>query len=161
MKISGSFTAKNCDELHAFQGTNGKLIGGMNTKVNEGLEKFYMQGKNPIVSDVKIKMDADKMKVDWEVEISESKDGKAYVGFTSRGSAGSGAFDRAISVSTKQDPASILNNLKSKFNEPNAEIIKVFELFYNMTNKGKSIGKCPTRQVFYCYTKPLKYPNLK
>ena len=104
-------------------------------------------------------MDANKMKVDWEVEISESKDGKAYVGFTSRGSAGGGAFERAVAKSTGQDPDTILSKIKSKMNEPEAELKKVYELFYNMSNTGKSLGKCPTRQVFYAYTKPKQYPS--
>jgi hypothetical protein len=159
VKVSGSFTAKNCDELHAFEGTNGRKIGGMNTKVNEALEKFYNEGKNPIVSDVKVTMNAEKMKVDWEVTISESEDGKAYVGFTSRGSSGGGAFERAVAKSTGQDPETILTKLKSKISEPTAELKKVYELFYNMTNTGKSLGKCPTRQVFFSYTKPKAYPK--
>lgn len=161
VKVSGNYKAKNCDELHAFENTHGRTIGGMNTKINAELEKFYASGKNPIVSDVKITMDANKMQVDWEVEITESKDGKAYVGFTSRGSAGSGAFERAVAVSTGQDPATILKKIKSKFDEPNAELKKVYELFYNMTDTGKALGKCPTRQVFYAYTKPEKFPPKK
>ncbi len=159
VKISGSYTAKSCDELHAFEGTHGRLIGGMNTKVNKALEEYYSKGKNPIVSDVKVTMNADKMKVDWEVTISESKDGKAYVGFTSRGSSGGGAFERAVAKSTGQDPETILKKIRDKNNEPNAEMVKVYELFYNMTNTGKTLGKCPTRQVFFSFTKPTKYPN--
>jgi hypothetical protein len=161
VKVSGSFKGKNCDELHAFQNTGGRTIGGMNTKVNEALEKFYADGKNPIVSDVKVVMDAKNMQVDWEVEISESKDGKAWVGFTSRGSAGATAFERAVGVKYGQDPDTILKKIKSKFSEPNAELEKVYELFYNMTNTGKALGKCPTRQVFYAYTKPNKFPPKK
>lgn len=158
VKVSGSYTAGNCDTLHAFESTHGKTIGGMNTKINRALEEYYNSGKNPIVSDVKVTMDADKMKVDWEVEISESKDGKAYIGFTSRGSAGGGAFERAVAKSTGQDPETILSKIKSKMNEPNAELKKVYELFYNMSNTGKSLGKCPTRQVFYAYSKPKQFP---
>lgn len=159
MKVSGSYTASNCDQLHAFEGTNGKLIGGMNTKVNAELEKFYKTGKNPIVSKVSVTMDSKKMKVDWEVEISESTDGKAWVGFTSRGSAGnSTAFERAVSPKYGQDPDSILKKIHQ--NEPKAEIKKVHELLYNMSEAGKVLGGCATRQIFYAYTKPQKFPSL-
>lgn len=161
VKVSGSFKGSNCDELHAFQNTGSKVVGGMNTKVNEALEKFYEDGKNPIVSNVKVVMDAKNMKVDWEVEISESKDGKAWVGLTSRGSSGATAFERAVGVKQGQDPDSILRKTRSRYNEPNAELKKVYELFYNMTNTGKALGKCPTRQVFYAYTKPDKFPHKK
>lgn len=161
IKVSGSFKGANCDELHAFQNTGDRVIGGMNTKVNEALEDYYKSGKNPIVSDVKVNMDANKMEVNWEVEISESKDGKAYVGLTSRGSAGSTAFERAVSVNTGQDPDTVLRKTRKKYNEPNAELKKVYELFYNMTTTGKSLGKCPTRQVFYAYTKPDAFPPHK
>lgn len=159
VKVKGSFQANNCDELHAFESTHGKTIGGMNTKINAELEKMYNSGKNPIVSKVNVTMDAQNMKVDWEVEITESKDGKAYVGFTSRGSAGTGAYERAVGKNVGQDPDTILSKIKERYNEPKAELKKVYELFYNMSETGKASGKCPTRQVFYAYTKPNKFPN--
>lgn len=161
MKVNGSFTAKSCDELHAFEGTHGRTIGGMNTKINRELEKLYKSGKNPVVSKVNVVMDAKNMKVDWEVEITESKDKKAWIGFTSRGSSGdASAFTRAVSSATGQDPATILSKLKKSYNEPSMELKKVYELFYNMSDTGKVLGKCPTRQVFYAYTKPNDYPSL-
>ena len=52
IKLSGSYKASGCDELHAFESTHGKTIGGMNTKVNAKLKELYKQGINPEVVDV-------------------------------------------------------------------------------------------------------------
>jgi hypothetical protein len=161
VKVNGTYRANSCDELHAFEGTHRRTIGGMNTKINAELEKYYKAGKNPIVSKVNVTMDAKNMKVDWEVEITESKDKKAWVGFTSRGSSGNAsAFERAVSPSTGQDPATILSKLKKSYNDPSIELKKVYELFYNMSDTGKVLGNCATRQVFYAYTKPKNHPSI-
>jgi hypothetical protein len=159
MIIEGSFKGKNCDELHAFEGTNGRLIGGMNTKVNAELEKMYAKGINPDITDVFVEMDANKMEVKWKVTIAPSKDGKAYLGLTSRGSAGSTAYDRANGKSVGQDFDSVLKKVREKTNEPNAEMFLVKDYLYNLTKEKKSLGKCPTRQLFYKYTKPNKFPK--
>jgi hypothetical protein len=159
MIVEGSFKGKNCDELHAFEGTNGRLIGGMNTKVNAELEKMYAKGINPDITDVFVEMDANKMEVKWKVTIAPSKDGKAYLGLTSRGSAGSTAYDRANGKSVGQDFDSVLKKVREKTNEPNAEMFLVKDYLYNLTKEKKSLGKCPTRQLFYKYTKPNKFPK--
>lgn len=159
--VEGEFKAKNCDELHAFEGTKGRMIGGMNSKVNAELDRLYKKGFNPIVTEVFVNMDADKMIVSWKVKIEESKDGKAWVGFTSRGSSGDKAFYRATAKSVGQDPDTVKEKMKSLYEEPSIDFKKVHELFYNMTTSGITTGKCPTRQVFYIYTRPLKYPSNK
>lgn len=160
IKVSGTFKGKNCDELHAFESTHGRIIGGMNTKVKKALEEVYAQGINPEVVEVEVKMNPAKMEVAWSVIIDKSTDGKAWVGFTSRGASGSDAFTRAISRSVKQDPASLLQNVKTSFNEPNAELKKALDFTHALNAEGKPTGKCPTRQVFYSYTKPNKFPSL-
>ena len=159
MVVEGSFKGGNCDELHAFEGTNGRLIGGMNTKVNAELEQMYAKGINPDITDVFVEMDANKMEVKWKVTIAPSKDGKAYLGLTSRGSAGSTAYDRANGKSVGQDFDSVLKKVREKTNEPNAEMFLVKDYLYNLTKEKKSLGKCPTRQLFYKYTKPNKFPK--
>lgn len=156
--IDGEFNANNCDELHAFEGTGGRMIGGMNTKVNSELDRLYKKGFNPIVTDINVNMDAENMKVKWRVKIEESKDGKAWVGLTSRGSSGKDAFIRATSKAHGQDPDTVKSKIQKFFEEPSIDFKKAHELFYNMTSKGESTGKCPTRQVFYIYTRPNKYP---
>jgi copper chaperone CopZ len=157
VNVEGSFKAANCDELHAFESTHGKTIGGMNTKVNAELEKIYAQGINPEVTSVEVNMDAKNMKVDWKVTIEESKDGKAWVGFTSRGSSGSGAFIRANGKAVGQDFDTVLKKVRDVKDEPNAEMKLVKDFLYNLSTSGTATGKCPTRQLFYTYTRPIKF----
>jgi hypothetical protein len=120
--VEGSFKGANCDELHAFESTYGRTIGGMNTKVNAELEKIYAQGINPEVTSVEVNMDAKNMKVDWKVTIEESTDGKPWVGFTSRGSSGSGAFVRANGKAVGQDFDTVLKKVRVAKSEPNGEM---------------------------------------
>lgn len=157
--VEGSYKGSNCDELHAFENTHGKTIGGMNTKVNAELEKMYAKGINPDITDVFVEMDANKMQVKWKVTIAPSKDGKAYLGLTSRGSAGSTAYDRANGKSVGQDFDSVIKKVREKTNEPNAEMSLVKDYLYNLNKQKESLGNCPTRQLFYKYTKPNKFPK--
>lgn len=157
--VEGSYKGSNCDELHAFENTHGKTIGGMNTKVNAELEKMYAKGINPDITDVFVEMNANKMEVKWKVTIAPSKDGKAYLGLTSRGSAGSTAYDRANGKSVGQDFDSVIKKVREKTNEPNAEMSLVKDYLYNLNKQKESLGNCPTRQLFYKYTKPNKFPK--
>jgi hypothetical protein len=159
IKVNGSFKANNCDELHAFENTHGKIIGGMSTKVNKELEKLYNEGINPIVSKVSVEMDSKSMTVNWEVEITESKDKKAWVGFTSRGASGNDAFTRANSKNVGQDKSSILSKIKNDKQESNAELKEIYDFKHNLDANGKPTGSCPTRQFFYVYTRPNKFPS--
>jgi hypothetical protein len=158
--VQGTFKGRNCDELHAFQSTGGRVIGGMNDKVNEKLKELYSKGINPEVQEVFVDMDADKMQVNWVVKIAPSKDGKAWMGFTSRGSSGSTAYDRADGKHVGQDFDSVLKKVRSATNEPNAEMELVLDHLYNLNRQKEKLGKCPTRQLFYKYTKPNKFPHL-
>lgn len=157
--VSGSYKASNCDELHAFENTHGKTIGGMSTKVNKALEDFYRRGLNPDITDVKIQMDSNTMEVKWTVTIEESKDGNAWVGFTSRGASGSDAYTRANSKSVAQDIESIRKKLIEKYGDSSIQIKPIFDFLYNLGSDGKANGKCPTRQIFYKFTRPSNFPK--
>jgi len=158
--VDGEFVGRNCDEFHAFQGSGGRVIGGMNDKITIELNKLHKQGINPQVTEVDVIMDSSTMKVKWKVKIEPSKDGKAWVGFTSRGSGGDkSAFTRAVSKSTNQDFDSVKKKVSEMINEPNMEMKAIKDLLYNFTKDGKVLGKCPTRQIFYVYTKPSKFPK--
>lgn len=158
--VEGSFKGANCDELHAFESTSGKTIGGMNTKVNAELERIYALGINPEVTSVEVNMDAKNMTVAWKVTIEQSTDGKPWVGFTSRGSSGSGAFVRANGKAVGQDFDTVLKKVRVAKSEPNGEMKLVKDMLYNLTTSGTATGKCPTRQLFYTYTRPIKFPKL-
>lgn len=159
--VEGSFKGSTCDELHAFQSTSGRIIGGMNDKVNAKLLELYKNGVNPEVKKVWVDMNADTMQVKWKVKIAPSRDGKAWLGFTSRGSSGNNtAYDRAEGIgASKQLPSNILKSLKEIYNDPNIEMEVVEDFLYNLNRDKEIEGKCPTRQIFYKYTRPKKYPK--
>ena len=132
----------------------------MNDKITIELNKLHKAGINPQVTEVDVIMDSSTMKVKWKVKIEPSKDGKAWVGFTSRGSGGDkSAFTRAISKSTNQDFDSVKKKVSEMINEPQMEMKILKDFLYNFTKDGKVLGKCPTRQIFYVYTKPSKFPK--
>ena len=84
------------DALHSFERRKSDGFGGrMSTKIKEALVEMYKQGINPDVTDLKVNVDSKNYKVTWEAKIEPSKDGKAYTGFMTYGSAGGGADTRA------------------------------------------------------------------
>lgn len=96
------------DALHSFESRKSDGFGGrMSTKINAALRDLYNKGINPDILKLDIKIDPNLFRVDWSAEIGESKNGIPYVGLITRGSAGSGADQRALNQ---------LPELKSKLN---------------------------------------------
>lgn len=96
------------DALHSFESRKSDGFGGrMSTKINAALRDLYNKGINPDILKLDIKIDPHLFRVDWSAEIGESKNGIPYVGLITRGSAGSGADQRALNQ---------LPELKSKLN---------------------------------------------
>lgn len=127
------------DALHSFESRKSDGFGGkMSTKIMEAMMKLYKKGINPDVSDVKIDIDSVNYKVKWSAKVHESKDGKAYIGFVTRGSAGSDADSRALGQ---------INEMKQKAGGSDYKIVLDFK-----NPKGVYI-----RQLFYKYTKPNEY----
>ena len=102
--------------------------------------KMYNDGINPEVTDLKVNVDSKKYEVTWEAKLEPSKDGKAYIGFVTRGSAGSGADARALSQ---------IDKMKEQVG---GEDYKVVLDFKNPTG-------IYIRQFFYTYTKPNDFPK--
>lgn len=148
--VKGEYIAKNCDELHAFQGTGGKVIGNMNVTVGEKLEEFYNKGYNPIVSKVDVTVSG--MTVNWVCTIKESTDGKAWLGFTSRGAGcNNDIINRAESKEYGNDMETAKKKIMDTYKEKEIDIKKL----QDFVHKG---GGNSFRQVFYVYTKPGKFP---
>jgi hypothetical protein len=149
--VKGSYTASNCDELHAFQSTDGKVIGNMNVIVGDKLQQIYDSGINPKVTNVKVEVK--EMTVTWTVTIDKSNDGKAWVGFTSRGAGcNNDIIERAESSSSGNDVKTAKTKIESKYGEQGVEIQKVNDFIYTE-------GKNSFKQVFYRYTKPKNNPS--
>ena len=147
--VKGSYqvpaNAKNReDALHSFERRKSDGFGGgMSTKIKEALRDLYKKGVNPDVTEIKINVDTKNYKVDWEAKIEPSKDGKAYVGLSTVGSAGVGADSRALNQ---------IEPMK-KWSDGAKDYTVVLD-FKNP--KGLYI-----RQFFYKYTLPEQYPAHK
>lgn len=132
------------DALHSFERRKSDGFGGrMSTKIREAMMKLYNDGINPDVSDIQINVDSKTYTVKWSAKVHPSTDGKAYIGISTVGSAGSGADARAKSQ---------IEKMKTWVTGA-----KDYTLVLDFKNpKGVYI-----RQYFYKYTKPEQYPAHK
>lgn len=87
--ISGDFTSDNGDDAHNFK--------ELEKKLEVTLKEFYDKGKNPKIVSIKanITQSGGSFTTKYEAKIEESNDGKAWMGFTSRGSMGPNYAERA------------------------------------------------------------------
>lgn len=158
VRVSGSYKPApyDYDGMHAFQSRKKDGFGGkMDTQVNAALRNFYKVNKlNPSISAINVIMDDNKWEVKWEVLIEESKDGKAYVGLTSRGGAGpKEGNDGSIIRAEKQYNSKTLG-LKNELSDSKLEVKQVYDFVFIPTKK---VGWA-VRQIFGIYTIPKLYP---
>jgi hypothetical protein len=131
------------DALHSFERRKSDGVGAkILTQIESELKKMYDKGVNPDIYELNIDVNSKNYTVKWDAKIGPSKDGKAYVGLASRGSAGSNADFRAKNQ---------LPKLKSKLKNAGAEDIT--ELLDFKNPRGIYI-----RQHFFKFTAPKKYP---
>ena len=145
IKVTGGYSAPkgDADALHSFERRKSDGFGGrMSTQINEKLKEVYNAGINPDITGLNIKIDSTNYTVNWEATIDESKDGKAYMGISTRGSAGKTADRRAENQ---------LPRLERQLRRSGAEDIKLVLDFKNPS--GVYI-----RQFFLKYTNPKEYP---
>jgi hypothetical protein len=129
------------DALHSFERRKSDGFGGrMTSKINEQLMKLYKKGINPDVTDVKINVDSKNYIVTWEAKVQPNKDGKAYIGITTFGSAGNDADKRALA------------QFEEVKNRVEGEDYKLVLDFKNPKN-------IYIRQFFYKYTKEKDFPS--
>jgi hypothetical protein len=156
VEVSGEYSPRrgDWDAVHSFQSRRSDGFGGkMNDIVNAALVKFFEEEHaNPDISKIEIEIDEVNWKVRWTCTIEESKDGKAWIGLTSRGGAGtpngpSGSIARAQrQIDDKK------SSLKSEFRDPALETKEVLDFNYD-SKTGVHV-----RQVFVVYTNPAVYP---
>ena len=136
------------DALHSFQSRKGDKFGGrMNDAIIWSMIEMYEKKLNPFVKSLSIKFTPSASsgpKVEWEAILIESPDGKAYMGFNSRGGAGGTYVNRAASQTAEKKKA-----LRTELGEPNLENLDVLDY---LNTKGA------IRQLFWQYTKPKAYP---
>jgi len=153
--LKGQYSANNCDELHAFQSTNGRTIGNMNVIVGDKLKELYQKGYNIKVTNVDVSVS--NMTVKWVVTIDKSEDGEVWIGFTSRGAGcNSDIENRSTSTQSGNDVGTLKKRIVSAgLNGDNDfKIEKINDYTY-------SGGDNSFKQVFYRYTRPIDYPTKK
>jgi hypothetical protein len=122
------------DALHSFERRKSDGFGGrMSTKIKEALVDLYKKGINPDVTDLKINIDSKNYKVTWEATIKPSTDGKAYTGFMTYGSAGSGADKRAIGQEERMKKIIGGKDYKLVLDFKNPTGIYIRQFFYKYT----------------------------
>lgn len=158
VKVSDSYNPApyDYDGMHSFQSRSSDGFGGrMNDKVNAALKNFYTVNKlNPTITAINVVMDDINWVVKWEVLIEESKDGKAYVGLTSRGGAGGVAYVDGNSGAPGQYKKKV-EGLKEELGDPKLEVKQVYDFTFIPTRPG-NVKK--VRQIFGIYTNPKRYP---
>ena len=140
------------DALHSFQSRKSDDFGGrMNDAIILASLEIYEKGINPYVKSLKVEFSPNKTsgpKVIWEAIITESPDGKAYVGFSSRGGAGDIKSGTAVNRA-EQQAKDKKKSLPKDVGDPALENLDVLDY----RNTGAKI-----RQIFWQYTMPTKYP---
>jgi hypothetical protein len=122
------------DALHSFERRKSDGFGGrMSTKIKEALQKMYKQGINPEVTELKVNVDSANYKVTWEAKLEPSKDGKAYIGIMTFGSAGSGADARALGQEKRIKEIVGGENYKLVLDFKNPKGIYIRQFFYQYT----------------------------
>jgi hypothetical protein len=140
--VSGNYVATNCDELHAFQSTGGKVIGDMNGIVKNKIDELNANGINVKATNVSVKVNG--MKVSWSVTLSSSNDN--WVGFTSRGSGCNNNIEqRAGNDAIDNGPQNVINTVEQKIG-PVDKIEVINDFTYNDPN-----GQNSFKQIFYRY----------
>jgi hypothetical protein len=142
--VSGSFTSNDGDSAHNFK--------EMETKLDQVLVEMYNSGINPKITaiDASISKNNNQFTTTYNATVSNSTDGKAWMGFTSRGSFGTDYKKRAdgqISGSENADKRSLEEKLKTNLGAGEIEIITTYE-----------DPNVPVKQYFVQFTKPEKYP---
>jgi len=143
LEVSGSFTASNCDELHAFQGTGGKVIGNMNVIVRKKIDLLNSKGIK--VKPTKVEVVVNGMNVDWTVFFILSD--KNWIGFTSRGSGCNNDIEKRAGNDDPpyfNGPESIKAALLNQ-----GKIVDEIEEINQVKHAG---GKNSFKQIFYRYT---------
>ena len=141
LSVSSGYTATNCDELHAFQGTSGKDIGNMNGIVVEKIKEWNSTGINVKPTNVTVSVNG--MTVNWNVTFV--KNDINWVGFTSRGAGCNDGIDtRAGDDSIDNGPKNVVDKLKEK-----GKIVDKIEVINDYKYNG---GNNSFKQVFYRYT---------
>ena len=148
--ITGEYktSPSNCDALHSFE-----KLGKMNSKVNAKLMELYKQGINPDIKSVDVVLDSIKGTANFNVEVGESTDGNAWIGFDS---AGGGAANGLASnpnypknLTTELGHASTKDRRKAKSIKSRGTVVEMVPI--HTLEHYPQVG-CKVKQIFHKYT---------
>lgn len=148
--ITGGYktSPSNCDALHSFE-----KLGKMNSKVNSKLMELYKQGINPDIKSVDVVLDSIKGTANFNVEVGESTDGNAWIGFDS---AGGGAANGLASnsnypknLTTELGHASTKDRRKAKSIKSRGTVVEMVPI--HTLEHYPQVG-CKVKQIFHKYT---------
>jgi hypothetical protein len=136
------------DALHSFHSRRMDKFGGyINWKINKGLENIRKKGFKSDIKNLYIQIDPKTLTVYWIAVVGPSTDGKCYVRFDSRGSAGGGVRAVENQLPTMHNYYPTLTDVKVlEFNE---NVIKCFD--WNGNAVGAYCSYVNIRQHFYKY----------
>ena len=136
------------DALHSFHSRRMDKFGGyINWKINKGLENIRKKGFKSDIKNLYIQIDPKTLTVYWIAVVGPSTDGKCYVRFDSRGSAGGGVRAVENQLPTMHNYYPTLTDVKVlEFNE---NVIKCFD--WNGNPVGAYCSYVNIRQHFYKY----------
>jgi hypothetical protein len=142
--LSGSFETADGDSAHNFK--------ELETKIGAALSEMYKAGTNPKIKSVTAKIINNKgiFSTSYSAEIGPSDDGKAWMGFTARGSFGTDYKKRAdgqISGSENRDGRSLEEKLKGI---GAGEVAVIGQPYVDTTTQVK--------EYFVQFTKPKDFP---
>jgi hypothetical protein len=157
--ISGSFTSTNGDAAHNFK--------DLEIKVDIALPRLYANGYNPQITYVAVSIvrQGTSFITTYEAVIEESADGKAWMGFTARGSYGNTNIPNAkcppnpskqnyqiradgqITGCENADGKSLEQKLKASLGAEDVQIITIYDE-----------AAVTVREYFIQFTKPAQYP---
>jgi hypothetical protein len=155
--VSGSFTSTNGDAAHNFR--------DLESKLDALLPQLYAQGHNPKIASVTVSIvrQGSSFTTTYKAVIEKSTDGKAWMGFTARGSYGNGA-------SAKCPPDPSLQNYQIRANGQiygceNADGKSLEEKLKASLGAGEVVivsiyddTAVTIREFFVHFTKPAQYP---
>ena len=136
------------DALHSFHSRRMDKFGGyINWKINKGLENIRKKGFKSDIKNLYIQIDPKTLTVYWIAVVGPSTDGRCYVRFDSRGSAGGGVRAVENQLPTMHSYYPTLNDVKVlEFNE---NVIKCYD--WNGNPVSSYCSYVNIRQHFFKY----------
>lgn len=162
--VTGTFTSDNGDTAHNFKNLENKLTGEKdkngNIKTKGVLQELYDKGINPKILELSatIVRNGDQFTTTYDAKVGPSNDGKAWMGFTARGSYGFGLINGKTYDQRADGQIDGTENKDGKTLEDKLKTIGAGEIEEITVYEDKTV---PVKQYFVQFTKPKAFPPHK